>query len=176
MWLLRISVLALLLGPTSSALAEADETVLWAGAQGLSWSRVEAGVTAPGTAAAGAVGVRYGLDDFWEVSGQLGGGANLAEGRRGDLVMTGSLEARYIIDALTWVPWVCAGAGGLARDGLDDQGVRLDLMGHLGVGVEYRPARDWGLSFATRLHAPLTDPERSSGPLEITLGYAWYLD
>ena len=80
MWLLRISVLALLLGPTSSALAEADETVLWAGAQGLSWSRVEAGVTAPGTAAAGAAASFRGVGPLiilemtcWKSSAALAG-------------------------------------------------------------------------------------------------------
>jgi hypothetical protein len=176
MWLARITLLILLLGSTSLARAEADESVLWGGLQSVNWTRAE-GISASSAAAlSGVLGARYGVDDFWEIAAQVGGGANVTESSRGAGFGVATLEARYIIDALTWVPWVCAGMGAIARGGLNDQDPRLDMAAHLGVGLDYRPERAWGLSFSARVHSPLTDPERSSGPLETTLAYAWYLD
>ncbi len=176
MWLARITLMILLLGSSSMARAEEDESVLWGGLQSVNWTRAEASTASSATALTAVIGARYGVDDFWELAAQLSGGANLTESTRGDGLGMASLEARYTIDALTWVPWVCAGVGVLARADVGDQDLRLDMAAHLGVGLDYRPERDWGLSFSARVHSPLTDPERSSGPLETTIAYAWYLD
>ena len=172
----RITLLLWLIGVAPAAHAEAEETVLWTGMQGVNWSRAEASSTPSSGAMAGAVGARYGLDDFWELAAQLGAGATVIGADRGALFGVAFLEARYTIDALTWVPWVCAGGGTIVRDALDGDSLRADVTGHLGVGTDYRPAREWGLSFAMRAHVPFTDPGRSSGPVELTAAYAWYLD
>ena len=176
MWLARITLLILLLGSTSVAHAEEDETVLWTGLQSVGWARLQPPPSSNTMAMSAAFGARYGIDDFWEVAAQLSGGASLSESNRGAGFGTLILETRYTIDALTWVPWVCAGVGALGRDGVNEEDMRLDVTAHFGVGAEYRPARDWGLSFSARAHSPLTDPERSSGPVEFTVAYAWYLD
>jgi len=176
MWLARITLVILLLGSSPAARAEADESALWAGLQSVGWTRAETPSASSSMTMAGVLGVRYGVDDFWELAAQLGGGANVSESARGAGLGIAILEARYTIDALTWVPWVCAGVGAIGRDGANDGAARLDMIAHFGVGTEYRPERDWGLSFSARVHSPLTDPERSSGPVELTVAYAWYLD
>lgn len=176
MWLNRIFLIIVLVGSASEARAEADETVLWGGLQSVSWTRSEAGTTTSAAAVTGVIGARYGIDDFWEVGAQIGGGANLTETTLGAPLGLATLEARYIIDALTWVPWVCAGVGAVLRGEASDPVRRVDMAGHLGAGTDYRPERAWGLSLSARLHAPFTDAERSYGPLEVTLAYAWYLE
>jgi hypothetical protein len=176
MWLTRISLLILLVGSASVAKAEAEETVLWGGIQSVNWTRVEASANASSAALTGVIGARYGIDDFWELAAQLGGGANVTESNHGAPFGLVSLEARYIIDALTWVPWVSGGVGAIVRGEADDSLARTDMTAHMGAGADYRPEREWGLSFSARLHTPFTDAERSYGPLELTLAYAWYLD
>jgi hypothetical protein len=176
---MRSLVLISLLGvalTSSEARGESGETVVFGGIQSLQWSQVDTDPASSTMALGGTVGARHGLDDFWEIALQIGGGAALSDPEARHPVGTLHLEARYIIDALTWVPWISAGAGALTRFGGGDIDARTDVTAHLGVGLDYRPRREWGLSAAFRMHQAVTDLEATSGPMETTIAAAWYLD
>jgi hypothetical protein len=173
---LTLMTVLLLTLPSSKARGEAGETVVHGGVQALQWTQVDTEPASSAAALGGAVGVRHGLDDFWEVALQLGGGAGISDPGSGHPMGTIHLEARYIIDALTWIPWISAGAGALARLGGKNVDARTDATAHLGVGLDYRPRRSWGLSASFRVHQALTDQEATSGPMETTVAAAWYLD
>ena len=127
-------------------------------------------------------GVRYALDDFWELGGALAVGVGLGGGPRAEPVFHLLAEARYVIDALQWVPYLCAGAGLLVRgDGPDayagpGSGPAFDATLHLGFGVEYRPSRDWSVGAVARYHLALPDPTRTVGPIDVFLSASFYYD
>lgn len=142
------------------------------------WSRYDGGEAdaLDRGALLGGLGLRYGLSDFWQLAGQLRGGPGLGQGHAVSGVGHALVEVRYVIDALTWVPYLAAGGGGLIRGpapGSTDP--RGDLTLHVGLGVEYRPKRRWSLGLAGRVHFLPTSLDRSQGPWEITLSWNLYI-
>lgn len=126
-------------------------------------------------------GVRYAVSDFWEIGGMARVGGGLGGGQRPELVAQTFFEARFIIDALTWVPFLAAGVGLLIRsDGTraweGHAGPQFDATAHLGGGVEYRPERGWSLGLAFRYHATLSDLSRTVGPFDLAITYSFYTD
>lgn len=127
-------------------------------------------------------GVRYAVDDFWELGGFASAGVGVGGGLRPEGLAQLAFEARYVIDALTWVPYLCAGVGGLLRsdgpgayDGLA-AGPAIDLTAHAGFGVEYRPSRDWSVGAVARYHFALTDLARTIGPIDFVISVSFYRD
>ncbi len=127
-------------------------------------------------------GVRYSLSDFWELGGFLSGGVGLGGGVRAEGMAHLAAEVRYVIDALQWVPYLCAGAGVLLRtDGPDvltgvGSGPAVDATVHVGVGVEYRPSRDWSVGGVVRYHVALSDLSRTVGPIDVAITVSFYSD
>lgn len=110
--------------------------------------------------------LRYGIGDFFQVGGALDAGVTLPTDTS-DLAPVGSLvlEIHYVIDIVTWVPFVTLGAGVLIRaerpdetgSGPSDPSVIADLLVTAGGGLEYRPARDWALGLTGRYELVVTD-------------------
>ena len=97
----------------------------------------------------------YDLTDFWAIGAGLHN-RNLFVDGSGREALT--FEARFVVDALQWVPSIGAAAGvGLGQRGADGP-VFADgyiapntfpngpgLYGQVNLGVDYRPARTWGV-------------------------------
>lgn len=158
---------------TRPARAEAEESALTLGPlfRGLS-------ETAPGADAAfrPAFGLearyRYGLDDFFQV------GLALDLGLAPDPAFVGALtaELHYVIDIVTWVPYVSVGLGTLVRDAVPGAtAARADLLATIGGGLEYRPARDFALDLHGRYELALTDFDRTSS-FSVVLGYTLFFE
>ena len=129
----------------------------------------------------GDLGLRYALDDFWELGAVVHGGIGLGGDQRPEGIGHALVETRYTIDALTWVPFLSAGLGCLIRsDGPASwrgvSGPRVDLTGHLGFGVEYRPERTWSLGLVARFHGVFTDIQDTIGPFGISMSWSGYWD
>ncbi len=121
-------------------------------------------------------GLTYSLTDYWQVAGLVEGGAGLLGGPDPEGLFQVLVDGRFVLDALTWVPYLTAGGGLLVRtlgpDAYYDQGAprpRLDATIHVGLGVDYRPRRDWALGAVARYHVVLTDLARTTGPVALTL-------
>ena len=125
--------------------------------------------------------VRYGLSDFWEIGGELQAGVGLGGGLAVEAVSHLLLDVRLTLDALTWVPYLCAGGGALFRsDGpaayVGGSGPAFDATLHIGVGVDYRPRREWSVGLVYRQHFVLSDLANNTGPMDITVMASFYSD
>jgi hypothetical protein len=124
----------------------------------------------------------YAITDFWQIGLALRGGVALGGGRDPEGVGHVLLDGRFVIDALTWVPWLTFGAGLLVRqDGTDaylgsGSGPDVDPTAHVGLGVDWRPARQWSLGAVARYHLVLTELDVTTGPVEISLFGSLYFD
>ena len=172
-------VVALCAAPASRA--EAGEWAWSVGGSVLSWQAEEQGALERRTAPGVALAVRVSPDDFWDLAMGIDGGAGF--GGEDGPVAVGRFyaEARYVLDALTWVPWVCAGAGGLIHGDFGSAGSSEDEISaaitvHLGVGIAYRPRREWSLDLAYRKHTMATDIEGMAGPTEVAVTWSQYLE
>ncbi|MGM0574322.1 MAG: hypothetical protein ACQEXJ_01125 [Myxococcota bacterium] len=126
-------------------------------------------------------GARYAVTDFIQVGGLLRAGVGYGEGLDPEPVGQGLVEARYLIDALTWVPFLAAGFGGLYRgDGPDayagGEGPTWDVTAHGGIGVDWRPERRWSLGVVARYHVSLTELGEALGPFDVAVTFALYRD
>ncbi len=149
----------------SRAHAEDDEWALSIGPsyRGLSeaWGDTELLRSAPGALAR----LRYGVGDFFQIGASIEANVALptdasALGPVGAVF----LEAHYVIDIVTWVPFVSAGLGALVRTQVPDEspdGTRVDLALMVGGGIEYRPERDWAFGFTGHYEFVVTDFDRA---------------
>ncbi len=167
----------LVASPLPRAHAEEGETTWSFGLAGLAWVTDVADEDLTRQAPLLHVGWRYALTDFWQLGAAARGG--VAFGGDPDLegVAQAFGEARYILDALEWVPFLAAGVGGLLRTSGPDayaggDGPALDLSVHAGLGFDYRPSRDWSVGLVGRYFALLTDLDDTTGPFDITLTYS----
>jgi len=160
---------ALSVGPSYRGISEAtgdDQTVLR---------------SAPGVL----VRARYGVGDFFQIGASLDAGVALPTSHSPVAPVAAALfEVHYVIDIVTWVPFVSAGVGALLRGGVphegitkdvDDAELRVDLAVTLGGGLEYRPARDWAVGFAGRYELVVTDFERADA-FSLTLFYTTFFE
>jgi hypothetical protein len=127
------------------------------------------------------ISYRYAVDDFWELGGNLGVGVGLGGEMPEASLGYALFESRYVIDAMTWVPYLCFGLGVLLReDGPQawsgEGGPTVDLTGHAGLGVEWRPARSWSLGLVVKYYLALTDVAGTTGPLHVAFSASWYID
>ena len=166
-------IVAIAMGVSLSGPALADKGE-WELAVGLGThlgSDVTEGMTVAPTAQ---VGVTASLTDYWQLGlGFIGGAEVLAPNSpMGQTHVI--LDARFVLDALQWVPYVTFGVGALIRESEPDW--RTDLTGHIGLGVTYRPSRKWGVGIIARYHIALTDLDRTTGPVELSFAGHFYLD
>ncbi len=163
--------------PSGTARAEADEWALslGAGLRGL----VEAPTDDAESNSRYAVGLtsrlRYGIDDFWQAGLSVDLGLNVD-----DAAFVGSIlaEAHYIIDIVSWVPYLTIGVGALVRDGTPSSAgpvLRTDLVVAIGGGVEYRPERDFAIGLSGRYELVPTDYSRVDG-FQVALSYVLFFE
>ena len=151
--------------------AEAGELSLSAGLTAARWADSRGG---PAILDSGlALGATWWFTDFWSVALRLRGTSTITGVDAPAPVMNAALEARYVLDALTWVPWACAGAGGGWGDHSGPGGGAAALV-HAGVGIDYRPSRRWSVGLSGRYYVALTDLERTSGPMALTVALRLY--
>ena len=143
-WLLLLVILA-----STPAQAEDDEWALSIGPafRGLS-ETIATGEhqfrAAPGLCAR----LRYGVGDFFQLGGRIDVGLGIpTDASRLALVTSALFEVHYVIDIVTWVPFLTLGLGALLRDAVPERGLRMDPVLALGGGLEYRPTRDEALGF-----------------------------
>lgn len=82
----------------------------------------------------------YDLSDFWAIGAAFHNRFVLAEAPVG--VETVSFEARYVLDALQWIPSISAGFGGGIIHSSNSGGV---WWSSIMLGLDYRPTRTWGV-------------------------------
>lgn len=121
-------------------------------------------------------GLTYSLTDYWQLAGIVEGGVGLLDTPAPEGLVEVLVDGRFVIDALTWVPYLSFGGGLLLRGVGPDAyyqpggaGPRLDATVHVGLGVDYRPRRAWALGAVARYHLVLTDLARTTGPIALTL-------
>ena len=127
------------------------------------------------------IGYRYAIDDFWELGASLTLGGSLGADKPEAFIGHALFESRYVIDALTWVPYLCFGLGALVRGGgprLWESGMSpsVDLTGHAGLGVEWRPARSWSIGLEAKYVVVLSDISQTTGPVQVRASASWYFD
>jgi hypothetical protein len=171
------------LGAAPTARAERGELQLAPTLGVATWdTRLPAGGSVSRLAVVGGLELGYAVSDFWQIALTTRGGPALLGDPRVELGFLASLEMRYVIDAVTWVPYLCGGAGVLVRSLGPDayaggQGPAADLVLHLGLGVDYRPARAFSIGAAIRYHLAVTDLVRTSvGPLDAAFRVAVFFD
>ncbi len=122
----------------------------------------------------GCLGVSYALTDYWQLGLAVTSGAEVLAPDSPHGLAHVLLDGRFVLDALTWVPFLTFGVGALFREA--DIGHETDMTAHLGLGVDYRPSRRWSFGLIIRYHFTLTDFTRTVGPVEISFGARLYLD
>ena len=122
-------------------------------------------------------GALYALTDFWQLGLSIGGGPEFLESTIAPALWA-QIDGRFIIDALTWVPYLAFGAGAFFRQDVSEDGRswRFDPSIYGGFGIDYRPARSWSVGLLARGHMILTDLGRTSGPFDAQLTFSAYLD
>ena len=159
-----------------AAHAEADEWAVSLGGfyRGLSTDSGSGG--AGYSHGAGAHGsFRYGLGDFWQLGGTLQAGVGFGAGGPG-FVGVASFDLHWIVDIVTWVPYLSLSAGALTRAPSPAAGFRLDASVGIGGGLDYRPERTWSVGFAARAEFPLTDLARTPVTYFAALTWTTYFE
>ncbi len=129
----------------------------------------------------GDVSLTWSITEYWELSASIRGGGALA-GDQPEGIVHAILDCRYVIDALTWVPWLTMGVGALYRTrgtaaylGDESAAGALDMTAHAGLGVDYRPESNWSIGAVVRYNFAITDDiSRVVGPIELSLSASYY--
>jgi hypothetical protein len=125
---------------------------------------------------AGAHGAfRYGLDDFWQLGASLEAGVSFGAADPG-FIGAAALELHWIVDIVTWVPYLTVSAGALARAPSGDAGFRLDALVGIGGGIDYRPERAWSVGLSARAEFPLTDLAQTPVTYVVALSWTTYFE
>jgi hypothetical protein len=142
----------------------------------------------------GAFGFHFGLDDFWQIGATLDAGGfiarNEAQALDDNVGLWGSarLDVRWIVDVLTWVPFVelsaglavrgrePAATGGATSSEFRWSPARLDLVTLLSLGLDWRPARSWSIGGRVGGGALLTDLARGGILTRLELVGVYHFD
>lgn len=123
----------------------------------------------------GNVAAVFGFTEYWQLAVAVRAGGAVA-GDAPETAVGVLLDGRFIIDRMTWTPWISFGIGGLYRSrgtnaylgGAETE--RLDFSVHAGLGLDYDIGDGWGMGVVARYHLLLTDDlARVIGPIEISL-------
>jgi len=165
---------------TSSAHAEEGELALSLGAGAWLGSVTIDDAEVFSVAPTGMVTIRYGLDDFWQIGGSLAGGVALSGDHDPGFLGMAHVEVYYFLDVVTWVLWGVAGVGAVARDAHpdvlagDSSGPVFDASAVVGLGLDYRPAREWSVGAQFRYQFVVTDLDRTAPTAHVALMYTLY--
>ena len=122
------------------------------------------------------VRLRYGAGDFFQIGASLEGGAALpTDASAVAPVAAAFAEVHYVIDIVTWVPFVTVGVGALLRGEVPGEGLRADLALAFGGGLEYRPERDFALGISGRYELVATDYDRGDA-FSLSLVYTLFFE
>jgi hypothetical protein len=122
--------------------------------------------------------IRYGLDDFWQLGGSVDIGVSSPHAATGSTVLA---EIHYVIDIVTWVPYVSFAVGGRLREAIPTGVVEatetaFDLILAFGAGLEYRPARDYALGVSGRYELLPTDIDRTDFAFQTGLNLTLFFE
>jgi len=141
----RLILIALLLPASTSLASEGEHEIRVAPMLGFGHGSRD-GTSATGFGFSG--GYLNNLTDFWSV----GGSAHALRFFDGDRTMRGALlgEARYVLDALRFVPWAGVGAGiGFHYDGIGGwSGAHPAVVPVIGLDLRPGRAQAYGLTLA----------------------------
>ena len=131
-------------------------------------------VTAPTIEVSGVLA----LTDYWQLGLTANWGPTFGHSEGVTQTLNTNLEGRFVLDALTWVPYLSFGVGGWARERFIDTTStwRIDASVFGGFGIDYRPQRDWSIGFLARGHVLVTDPEGTIGPFDAQVLGSFYFD
>jgi len=118
------------------------------------------------------------LTDFWQIGLTANWGPTFGHADGMTHALNVNLEGRFILDALTWVPYLSFGIGGWAREtpAENERTWRLDASLFGGFGVDYRPQREWSLGLLARGHVLVTDIDGTVGPFDAQILFSLYFD
>lgn len=118
------------------------------------------------------------LTDFWQIGLTTSWGPTFGHTDGMTHSLNANLEGRFILDALTWVPYLSFGVGGWARETFDEgsRAWTLDASVFGGFGVDYRVQRDWSVGLLARGHMLITDTHETIGPFDVQLLFSLYFD
>jgi hypothetical protein len=122
----------------------------------------------------GGFDIHWAPHDSWQVGGIVRGGGLCPIGERCHGIGQASIEGRFVFDALTWVPWIAIGTGVLVR--ADKAASHVNPLVHAGLGVDWRPSREWSVGGAVRYHLQVLDLSQTIGPIELAFSAAFYFD
>ena len=132
----------------------------------------------------------YGLDDFWQLGGAVHAGVAFPIGDAAATLepaplAAATVEVRYVLDIVEWVPhvdlaagvmWSGSGRGQPASAGPSGSSDgAFDAIVGVGLGLDYRPARDWSLGLTGRYDFVLSDWDGVSAAYLVTLVYSFYI-
>jgi hypothetical protein len=128
------------------------------------------------------VALTWSIDHYWELGLAVRGGGAVAAGDRPEGIAHALLDCRYVIDAMTWSPWLTIGVGALLRTrgtlayrGDEAAVPDVDLTLHAGLGLDYRPSREWSVGLVVRYNLAVTDDLAGMvGPIEAALQASTY--
>jgi len=135
------------------------------------------------------VGAHYALDDFWQLGGTVEGAYTVAPSlvaqAEDPTGLSGMVRAdiRWLVDVLTWVPFVEVSVGVAIRGRNDPPDAtsspstaRLDLVTLVSIGLDYRPERDWSLGVRGGVGWLLTDLSRAGALTRLDLMAIFHFD
>ena len=112
----------------------------------------------------GAVGLDgrwlYDLTDFWAIGAGLHNRNWLRDGHYGSSG-SATFDARFVLDALQWIPSIGAGIGAGVAGGAGYVDISVPWA-HVDLGVDYRPTRKWGLGLRVGMEGALIDTKSYS--------------
>ncbi len=122
--------------------------------------------------------IRYGRDDFWQLGGSLDVGVSSPHAATASTLLA---EIHYVIDILTWVPFVSIGCGAKIRESVPTSTdapteTALDLVLAFGAGLEYRPSRDYALGISGRYELLPTDVDRTDFAFQTGLNLTLFFE
>lgn len=118
------------------------------------------------------------LTDYWQAGLTVNWGPTFGYEEGVSQSWNANLEGRFVLDALTWVPYLSFGLGGLVRELPDGNGSawRADASLFAGFGIDYRPKREWSVGFLARGHAVFTDETNPVGPFDAQIMASMHFD
>ena len=114
----------------------------------------------------------YDLSDLWGLGAGLHSRVFSADGNYGSSLGSRTaitLDGRFVLDALQWIPSIGAGVGVGYGTGVGNTWMP---WAHLDLGVDYRPARTW--SVGARIGAEGVLDTNSTYIWAATLCWTWY--
>jgi len=158
---MRALVAALVVFFASPVLAFSGDKAFFTG---ISYERIYRAQGDPGHGMGSHVGFRYMLADDWTLLATASYAAFIGPEPACDLGAI-AVGVAYLIDAVSWVPDFFAGAAFLTGVGHREVGLDLGLLA--GMGLEYRPFREFGVGARGEYRMPIVHFSDIPGVLSV---------